>query len=264
VCLIALASALHRDYPLLLVANRDEYYQRPTRPLTWWSDVPGLLAGRDLQAGGTWLGVTREGRWAAVTNYREGLPPSAPRSRGALTLSFLQGSASPIDFARAIAPEAHLYNGFNLLVGDRQQAVYCSNRGSGNQILKPGIHTLSNHLLDSPWPKSLLASQNLTELLGSALAPEPEALLAVLADRTVFADHLLPSTGVELAWERMLSAPFIVGEDYGTRCTTVLLLHRSGRVRMLEQSFVGGAADGPPADFSFVVAGASAQSDGAP
>ncbi len=254
-CLIVLARGVHPDYPLLLVANRDEYYRRPTRAADWWPECPDMLAGRDLQAGGTWLGVTRNGRWAAVTNYREGLPPPALRSRGELTANYLLGRQGPAEFAREIQGCGDLYNGYNLLLGTPKQLLYTSNRSNGARTLTTGIHTLSNHLLDTPWPKAVLAQRQLTSLLTSNLELTPGRLMEVLRDRTPFADQLLPSTGVDPAWERTLSPPFIVSDDYGTRSTTVLMMHRSGQVRFVEQTYQEGEVIDEAADYCFELEG---------
>lgn len=252
-CLIALAYRVHPDYPLVLVANRDEYYQRPTQVAGWWSDSPDVLAGRDQSGGGTWLGVTRSGRWAAVTNYRDGNAESAMRSRGDLVRAFLQGSQSAAAYADAVARNGSLYGGFNLLLGSPGELVYCSNRTPGIRAVAPGVHTLSNHLLDTSWPKARLARQNLVARLRCRGAVTPRQLLPLLAHRGRFADHLLPSTGVEIEWERALSAPFIVTEDYGTRCTSVLLLNASHQVSFLEQTYVAGVAVDGPREFRFAM-----------
>ncbi len=243
-CLIVLARDHHPRYPLVVVANRDEYHARPTRRAHWWSQPPGLLAGRDLQAEGTWMGVTTGGRWAAVTNYREGSGEPAARSRGDLPVDFLAGGQNPATFLAEVDDRARLYNGFSLLVGDARQVHYYSNRAPGRQVVPPGIHTLSNHLLDTPWPKAEAARLKLEYALHEP-APALESLLAVLGDSRPFEDHELPVTGVGPELERVLSPPFIVGEDYGTRSTTVLLFDREGGVLFAEQGFrPGGRRDG--------------------
>lgn len=244
-CLIVFAWQTHPRYPLVLVANRDEFYGRPTTPAHWWPDVPGLLAGRDESAGGTWLAVGERGRWAAVTNYREGSPVPGMRSRGVLPVDFVSGSESPVAFAAGLGARGAEYGGFNLLAGDADTLTWASNRRVGHQVVAPGIHTLSNHLLNTPWPKAELVRLKLQHLLHAddfAL----EELLAVLADRTPFDDRSLPVTGVGLETERVLSSPFIVSDDYGTRCTTVLLVDSSGQMLFAEQSFVAGERVGDP------------------
>ena len=249
-CLIALAWRAHPRYPLVLVANRDEFLDRPAAPAHWWSEPPQLLAGRDLEAGGTWLAVGATARFAAVTNYREGQPVAGDRSRGELPVRFVAGDATPEDFVAGLAAQGRRYGGFNLLAGDADSLAWCSNRKAGHQTLPPGIHTLSNHLLNTPWPKSELARLKLQKLLHEDDF-DVEALLAILGDRAPFDDHSLPVTGVGLEKERVLSPPFIVSDGYGTRCTTVLRVDLAGEVLFAEQTFTGGERDGPPRMFRF-------------
>lgn len=244
-CLIVFAWQVHPRYPLVLVANRDEFYDRPATPAHWWPDMPGLLAGRDESAGGTWLAVGERGRWAAVTNYREGRPIPGKRSRGELPVAFVSGDASPTAFASDLLPRGPEYGGFNLLAGDPDSLVWASNRKHAHHRVEPGIHTLSNHLLDTPWPKSELVRLKLQHLL-HAEDFDLDELFAVLADRAPFDDHALPVTGVGLELERVLSPPFIVSEGYGTRCTTVLLLDHKGQLLFAEQTFVAGERAGDP------------------
>ncbi len=254
-CLLALAHRYHEHYPLVLVANRDEFYDRPARMADWWRDHPNILAGRDLRGGGTWLGVARDGRWAAVTNYREGRSPSAPRSRGELVVNYLcAADPDPEAFARGLQTRYRDYDGFNLLAGVGGRTVYCGNRGGETRALAPGLYTLSNHLLDTPWPKSEQARFKLASALrDNRLAPE--SLLSVLSDTTPVEDPaLLPATGIDPDLERTLSPPFIVGEEYGTRCTTVLMIDSQGEARFLEQNFLRGEALGDPRVFSFSIA----------
>lgn len=249
-CLIALAWQQHPRYPLILVANRDELYARPTAPADWWVDTPGLLAGRDLQAGGTWLAAGRGGRWAAVTNYREGLAAAGHRSRGELVPRFVAGGEEPLAFAAGLGAEVQAYGGFNLLAGDGETLAYCSNRGADPQLLAPGIHTLSNHLLDTPWPKAELSRLKLQKLLRDDEIAVAD-LLAVLADRQPFDDHSLPVTGVGVELERVLSPPFIVADGYGTRCTTALLVDRHRQLLFAEQNFEQGEKAGALRLFQF-------------
>lgn len=236
-CLILVGWQVHPDYPLVVAANRDEFYARPTAAAAFWPEVPEVLGGRDLQAGGTWLGATRSGRFAAVTNVREPGTPPGRRSRGDLTSSFLLSSQSPIDYAAALVADD--YAGYNLLLADTQTLVYASNRGITSQALEPGIYGLSNHRLDTPWPKLLKARESFVQAL--ATLPEEQAFFSLLADRRVEADENLPDTGVPLAWERLLSAVFVHSSDYGTRASTLLLRDRTGIVLLHEKSF---AADG--------------------
>jgi len=232
-CLIVVAWQVHPDFPLVVAANRDEYYARPTAHAQHWPDQPTVLGGRDLEAGGTWLGLAETGRFAAVTNVREPAPAPGKRSRGALTHDFLAGDVSPEAYARQIVDDE--YAGFNLLLCDGRSLVYRSNRAPESRALPPGVYGLSNHLLDSPWPKLLSARQRLTAALPEL--PDRTPLFDLLTDRDIVPDDELPTTGVPLAWERLLSAIFVHSENYGTRASTVVTWHRTGTVRLCEHSF---------------------------
>jgi len=236
-CLIAFALETHPRFRLILAANRDEFYARPSAAAAFWSDEPQVLAGRDLAAGGTWLGVTTAGRLGAVTNYREPQQGRGPwLSRGCLVADYLAGSMTAAAYLDRVRRRSGEYQGFNLLVGDGDGFWYYSNRGGDPCRLPPGVHGLSNHLLDTPWPKVVSARERLERLLRLD-TPDPEALFALLGDRTVFPNHLLPDTGVGLERERLLSSPFIAGSDYGTRSSSIILLDRSGVITFMERSF---------------------------
>ena len=237
-CLLLIALKTHPAYELILLANRDEYYDRPTSPAAFWDGAPFLLAGKDLQGGGTWLGITRNGRIAAVTNYRDpaSVRESAP-SRGRLVSDFLLGQEGPLEYLDKLDREAGKYNGFNLIIGDQGQLFWYSNRGDGVRALSPGIYGLSNYLLDTPWPKVVRGKDALTRLLSGQRAPSLEELFHILADRTIPDDACLPHTGVELEWERILSPIFIVSPTYGTRSSTVLLIDVQDRVTFVEKTF---------------------------
>jgi uncharacterized protein with NRDE domain len=250
-CLILFAYDAHPSYRLLLAANRDEFYERPTAAAHYWDDAPAVFAGRDLRSGGSWLGVTRSGRWAAVTNYRDPTPadPAAP-SRGHLVSDFLASEASPHDYLRSLAPLLHLYNGFNLLVGDPHHISWLSNRRSPGEAasverLEPGVHGLSNHLLNTPWPKVEQGRRDLARLLTDADTLSPEALLSILLDRGHAADHELPDTGVGLDLERALSARFVATPVYGTRSSSAILIGKDGTIHFAERRF---DASGRPLD----------------
>ena len=234
-CLALVALDAHPRLPLVIAANRDEFHARAAAPAHRWPD--GTLAGIDLEAGGTWFGVTRRGRWALVTNFREGIPrdPNAP-SRGGLVTRALGERAPPLAFAAAIAADGARYHGFNLLVGDVARAAYCSNRASGALALGAGIHGLSNHLLDTPWPKLVRSKARLAACL-AADDVDIALLFALLADRSQAEPAALPSTGIAPEWERLLSSAFIVDARYGTRCSTVLTIARDGSTRFVERSF---------------------------
>jgi uncharacterized protein with NRDE domain len=235
VCLALVALDAHPQTPLVIAANRDEFHARLAATAHWWPD--GTLAGVDLEAGGTWFGVTRRGRWALVTNYREGLPrdPNAP-SRGGLVTRALAEPTAPLACAATIATHGGRYHGYNLLLGEVANAAYTSNRASGALSLGAGIHGLSNHLLDTRWPKVVRAK----ERFAACLAPETvdvESLFALLADRTQAEPAALPATGIAPEWERLLSSAFIVDARYGTRCSTVLTVAHDGTARFVERSF---------------------------
>ena len=241
-CLIAFAWRAHPDFPLVVAGNRDEFFARPTAAATWWSPF-GILAGRDLKAGGTWMGVAHNGRFAALTNYRDppNQRPDAP-SRGALVADFLVSDTSPATVLDRIAAEAHRFNGFNLLAaqwrgGDAGLWIVAGPDASRTTVVVPGVHALSNARLDDRWPKVDHAIDGLRAALASARDPNQliAASFALLDDRTVAADERLPSTGVPLDTERALSAPFIRMPDYGTRASTILLVERSGRATFVER-----------------------------
>ncbi len=244
-CLIFAAVEAHPNYQIVIAANRDEFYERPTAPASFWPDAPQLLAGRDLRAGGTWLGITRTGRLAALTNYRENMKSiraDAP-SRGKLVSDFLLCSESPAAYLERLSQDAHRYNGFSILAGQEAEFYFYSNRGKEIQKLSPGIHGLSNHLLDTPWPKV----ENGKQVLNRLLAKEElsvEDLFQFLLDRTVATDESLPNTGIDLELERTLSPIFIASPNYGTRSSTVILLDRYGNVTFMERSFDKGSIEG--------------------
>ncbi len=246
-CLIAIAWKAHPEFPLVVAANRDEWRDRPALPAHWWGDHPDLLAGRDLQAGGTWMGVTRRGRFAAVTNFRD---PSERRttalSRGTLVAEFLLGVGSPEDYLRDLAGRAPAYNGFNLLLSDRRSLLYFGSREGEVRAVEPGVHALSNHLLDEPWPKV----QRARAALAASLADGDEPLFAMLSDATPAPDEQLPDTGVGLERERWLSPILIAGPDYGTRASTVLRV-RGDRARLEERTRDATGAVTNTASFDF-------------
>lgn len=240
-CLILFALNARPGFRLILAANRDEFYARPTRPLSVWTDFPEVYGGRDLKEGGTWLGMSRRGRLAALTNFRDPAHqlPQAP-SRGLLINGFLAGDLPPAGYLEQLQNTAHRYNGFNLLAGDQTGLWYFSNRSNGIVKLPPGFYGLSNHLIDTEWPKVSQGKKRLKDLLNRRGGWDIEDLFTLLADRTVAADRELPDTGVGLEWERTLSPLFITSPDYGTRSSTVLLLETSGEVTFLERSFAAG------------------------
>lgn len=241
-CLILLAWRCHGQFPLVVAANRDEFFRRPTAAAGFWPDGPEVLGGRDLQAGGSWMGITRQGRFAALTNFRA--PEShrdTARSRGRLVEDFLRTRQSVPDYLASIAPEAHEYNGFNLLVAEGETLAWYSNVGGAPRYLEPGIYGVSNHLLDTPWPKVAAAKSALADAL--AALPDDGALFRLLRDDKVYPDDALPRTGVSLDWERLLSAAFVRSPGYGTRSSTVLMSAIDGMTVFDEQTW---REDGSP------------------
>jgi uncharacterized protein with NRDE domain len=236
-CLIVFAWRTHPRYRLVVAANRDEYFRRPAAPAAFWNDHPGVLAGRDLQAGGTWLGITLDGRFAALTNYRNPADkaPGAP-SRGELVSDFLAGGVGPREYVDDLGKRAAGYNGFSLLAGDTSSLYFFSNRGDAPRRIGPGIHGLSNHLLDTPWPKVRKARVELAELMEKPFGAE--AALRLLDDTGRAPHEELPSTGVSLELEERLSAIRIpAAGGYGTRCSTALCLEDSGRIEFHERTW---------------------------
>ena len=240
-CLALIAFAAHPRYRLIVAANRDEYHARPTAPSTWWEE--GFLAGRDLQAGGTWLGVNRSGRFALLTNVREPSRhnPGAP-SRGAFVPSLLTTSASPSVSLAAQVSAGVAHNGFNVVAGNANELAWGSNRAAPPRNLGPGIYGVSNHLLDTPWPKVTRTKAAFRRWCQQEKDSDDGdddlgPLLALLHDTDRAPDGELPATGITLERERLLSAPFIIGADYGTRCSTVLTITAEGSAHWIERSF---------------------------
>ncbi len=238
-CLILVAWRAHPDFSLVVAANRDEFYSRASANAGHWSEVPQVIGGRDLEAGGTWLGITETGRFATVTNVREPGRPKGRYSRGALPRDFLIGTGGAGSYIEGIVGSD--YSGFNLLAGDGKELWYRSNRDGRPRALPPGIYAVSNHLLDTPWPKLVSAKARFSAAL--AELPRTEALFAILADDSIAPDKDLPNTGVPLEWERLLSAIFVKSPDYGTRASTVLAYGRNGSSTFEERRF------GPEAKF---------------
>jgi len=249
-CLVLVVRRVDPTYPCLIAANRDEFHARPSAPAAWWPDHPHILAGRDLRAGGTWLGITRTGRFAALTNYRdpEQRQAAAP-SRGALVTCMLESNASTSSMLAHLSQVGPAYNAFNVIFSDgRDLCIYESTRGAG-RLLAPGIYGLSNHLLDTPWPKVKHAKNRLEAAL--AHADDTGPLLALLRDDRPAADEELPRTGVSLEWERLLSSAFVRAPDYGTRCSTIIRVDQRRRAYFDEWSWDSAGADAGKASVQF-------------
>jgi uncharacterized protein with NRDE domain len=234
-CLIVLAWRARADLPLVVAANRDEWRERESLPAQWWPDHPQVFAGRDLKAGGTWMGVSRSGRFAAITNFRDPADRrSTARSRGEIVSAFLAGMEPPREFLASLASRSADYNGFNLVAGDRESLWYFGSREGTAREIDPGVHGLSNHLLDEPWPKVVHAR---TAMEASLMEEDPATrLFAALAEAQPPPDESLPATGVGIAWERRLGPALILGPDYGTLSTTFVSVGATGNVRMEERT----------------------------
>ena len=257
-CLILFAWRAHPRYPLIVAANRDEFHERPTAPAAFWPDAPDMLAGRDLRGGGTWLGITKGGRFAALTNFREPGPGarSGPRpSRGELVTDYLLGDAPPGEHAQRLADKGARYDGFNLLLGTPGELYCVSNRAEGVVEVGPGVHALSNHLLDTDWPKARHGRAALERLCEPSKTPAPEDLLGIL-------DHREPVGGEEpegweagLVPELVTRLVFIASDHYGTRCSTALLIDSGGHVAFAEKSFGPAGASGETRREAFTLTG---------
>ena len=232
-CLILFAWRPGHAVPLLMAANRDEFYARPSLPLGHWDDLPGVYGGRDLQAGGTWLGLGPQGRFAALTNVRDPQQPLGTRSRGELPTGFLASAQAPGDFLNQLTMQAGAFSGFNLLLGNSRELWHYNSASGAPQQLCAGIYGVSNADLNSPWPKLLRARHRLEQ----ALLADDESLFALLADAHRPADAELPETGVGLEIERLLSSVFIASPSYGTRASTLLKVHADGTRQIRERCF---------------------------
>jgi uncharacterized protein with NRDE domain len=256
-CLILFSYCQHPDYRLILAANRDEFYNRPTRALSYWDNAPSILAGRDVKGGGTWLGISRTGRFSAITNFREpgAKSPDAP-SRGLLVSRYLSGQKSPASYLQDIDRIKDRYSGFNLLVGDRSSLFYYSNRNPGIHRLTSGINGLSNHLLDTDWPKIRKGKKRFRSMVEQNGEISISSLFEMMQDRVCPPDDQLPDTGVDIYWERLLSPLFVSGKRYGTRSTSIIMVTRSGEVRFVESTFnpkTPGGFDTTSEDFRFLI-----------
>ncbi|HYG03175.1 MAG TPA: NRDE family protein [Chryseosolibacter sp.] len=236
-CLIFLALKQHPTYKFILAANRDEFYKRKTAPAAFWEDEPAIVGGRDLEAGGTWLGMNTNGRISMVTNYRDlrNIKPVAP-SRGHLVSDFLSTTKNAETYAAEIEPRAKEYNGFNLLVGDAERLLYISNYRDKVEKLTDGIYGLSNHLLDTPWPKVKNGKEIFSKLISEEVL-HSEMFFQFLTNEDRASDELLPDTGIGLERERALSAMFIKSPGYGSRCSTVILVDQDNNVTFSERVY---------------------------
>ena len=244
-CLIVFAYKTHPEYKLILAANRDEFYARPTRAAGFWEqeDCPNLLAGKDLEAGGTWMGVTKDGKWSALTNYRDfSMHRENPPSRGELVLNYLKGEASPKSYLEGLQPRAKEYNGFNILVNDENRLLHYSNYSDEITEIGAGVHGLSNALLNTPWRKLELAKADLKQAVDHEHL-DKEELFALLRNDQPAPDEELPETGLPFELEKAVSSVFIKTDNYGTRCSTLLLIKNDGSTEFTERRFNAGTGE---------------------
>ncbi|MFP3917329.1 NRDE family protein [Lysinibacillus telephonicus] len=240
-CLINFHFQDHPLYKLIVVANRDESYARPTKRAGFWDDEPNILAGRDLLQMGTWLGVSRQGRFAAITNFRDPSLPERTKSRGEIVRMFLSESRSNKEFIDELKNSRELYGGYNVLVGDGNQLMHYNNILDEINEIQPGTHSLSNYSLNTSWPKVVKGKQRLYEYLQSNPGRiECEELFKIVDDITVANDEDLPDTGVGIELERLLSPIFIKMPNYGTRCSTVVLINKNNEITFVEKTFQEG------------------------
>ena len=250
-CLIVFANNYHPKYKLIFAANRDEFYNRPSSAAGFWKENSEILAGRDLQAGGTWMGITKKGKFAAITNFRDlkNHRNDAP-SRGKLTLDFLANHFYPEEYYSLLKSDLNKFNGFNLILGNIDELYYFSNKNEELKKLEPGIHGISNAVLNTPWPKVEKSKKQLKALLGQNEI-HPHEVMNILYDKNKAADDMLPDTGVGIELERMLSPVFIKSEKYGTRCSTVVLVDRDNTVLFIEKSYLPEEDEFSTIEFNF-------------
>lgn len=240
-CLLSFHIGHHPIYKLIFCANRDESYERPTKEAHFWEDFPFLLGGRDLEQMGTWLGITKSGRLAALTNYREKtLHRKGKKSRGEIVTSYLIGNETPVHFLEKLRENKEEYNGFNVLVGNVDQLYYYSNRQHEIVPLHIGTHALSNHFLNTPWPKVLQLKRSIQQYVTKNEHIEIKEIFNILNDRNVAEDIDLPNTGIGIELERLLSPVFIQTDRYGTRSSTVILVSHNNEVTFVERTYHNG------------------------
>ena len=250
-CLLLISYNVNPAYKLIIAANRDEFYNRPTVSAKFWEDNPSLLAGKDIQAGGTWMGITEYGRFAAITNYRDPkhLRKDAP-SRGKIVTDYLTGNDTAEDYGTKILRDSEKYNGYNLIFGSISSLMYFSNQAKKLLKLDPGIYGLSNHLLDTPWPKVEKSKRSFKKIVKNENIKE-EDLFSVLSDNTRPPDDLLPETGMGLEIERAVSPVFVSTPFYGTRSSTVVFVDSGDNVRFIEKSLNAETMDWTTVSYNF-------------
>ena len=239
-CLIAFAYQYHEAYPLIIIANRDEFYERPTAAAAFWEDAPMILAGRDLKMNGSWMGVSTSGRFAAITNFRDPRrPESGELSRGEIVQQFLSSKESSSAFVEVLREKKDLYGGFNVLLYDGEELHHYNNIADEHNIVPPGVHSVSNATLNTPWPKVTFAKDALQTAIENDTL-EMTSLIPLLANDQIAPDEALPDTGVGIHLERALSAAFVKLPNYGTRCSTAITFQQNGSIQLLERTYEQG------------------------
>jgi len=237
-CLLLLSIKSHPVYKLIVAFNRDEYYDRPTAPAAFWEDEPDFLGGKDLRAGGTWLEIARNGRIGVITNYCD--PASIKDdalSRGKLVSNFLLSQQTAVDYLDGLIRDEDMYNGFNIILGERDRIYWYSNRGNRPRNLLPGIYGLSNHLLDTPWSKVIRGKDAISNLLSRLKAPSPEDIFQILQDRSISPDESFADLEFDRELESLLLPIFVSSPTFGTRSSTLLLIDQRDYVTFIERTF---------------------------
>ena len=250
-CLIVFSFKHHTKYPVILAGNRDEFYGREAQQAHFWDTEPSLLAGKDLRAGGTWLGVSQNGEFGAITNHRDlNNPVNGERSRGYIIPVFLTNNGLPEEKIKRIESNFSKYSGYNLLAGNTDQLFYLTNVKRQTKTVSPGVHGISNAFLDTPWPKVEAAKSAFEDAIKPALI-DREAIFKLLQDSDPFPQETLPDTGLSPEMEKAVSPIFIKTDDYGTRCSTLLTIDYNGRVQFTEKTYHFNGDSSVTKNFSF-------------
>ena len=253
-CLIVMSYKHHPDYKLIFAANRDEFYERPASPAAFWSEEPSLLAGKDLKEGGTWCGITKTGRLAAITNYRDmkSIKKNAV-SRGKIVIDFLTGRSSPELYGKALKDSAEQYNGYSLIFGNKSDLYFFSNRKKELVEIKAGVHGLSNHLLNTPWYNVERSKALFNKAIEKGNNNLIDELFGLLSDDTPTTDDNLPDTGLDPKLERAISPIFTKTDVYGTRSSTVILIDNNGNVNFIERSLDSSTKEWKTSSYDFQI-----------
>ena len=253
-CLVLVSYKVASDFPLIIAANRDERYSRPTRHADFWKPETGVLAGQDLEQGGTWLGLSKTGRFAAVTNLREGVNTQKSKtSRGLLVSDYLRGDLPAPRYLEYCQTKLAEFNSFNLLLGDISALFFFNSQQKDYTKLAPGTYGVSNGDFDNNWPKITRAKREMNALIDADQSSDHDAMLAMMCDTYLPEDDLLPDTGIGIEWERRLAPIFIKADEYGTRCSTVLNIDRNNKVSFSERSYDSNGRADVTKQFEFTI-----------